>query len=89
MITRLQLQRIEKRLQQHYNASFSFDQTVIDAIVSRCQDAGSGARTIHNILQNNLLPELSVLILQRSAQQQPVAQVQLSFSDDKFDYLIN
>lgn len=89
MITRLQLQRIEKRLQQHYNASFSFDQTVIDAIVSRCQDAGSGARTIHNILQNSLLPELSVLILQRSAQQQPVAQVQLSFSDDKFDYLIN
>ncbi|SNY42976.1 type VI secretion system protein VasG [Arsukibacterium tuosuense] len=89
MITRLQLQRIEKRLQQHYNASFSYDQTVIDAIVSRCQDAGSGARTIHNILQNSLLPELSVLILQRSAEQQQIAQVSLSFNDEKFDYLID
>ncbi|KKO46682.1 ATPase AAA [Arsukibacterium ikkense] len=88
MITRLQLQRIEKRLQQHYGASFNYEQAVVDAIVSRCQDAGSGARTIHNILQNSLLPELSVLILQRSAERQPVSRVQLNFIAENFDYLI-
>ncbi|MAA93546.1 MULTISPECIES: type VI secretion system ATPase TssH [unclassified Arsukibacterium] len=89
LISALQLQRIEQRLQQHYSAAFSYEQAVVDAIVSRCQDAGSGARTIHNILQNTLLPELSVLILQRSAQQQIIQQVQLSFNGENFDYYID
>ncbi|WP_372626654.1 type VI secretion system ATPase TssH [Arsukibacterium sp.] len=89
MISRLQLQRIERRLQQHYSADFSYQSGVIDAIVSRCQDAGSGARTIHNILQNTLLPELSVMILQRRAQQQTIEQVQLSFNGETFDYHID
>ncbi|MDX1538022.1 type VI secretion system ATPase TssH [Arsukibacterium sp.] len=89
MISRLQLQRIERRLQQHYNAGFSYQPSVIDTIVSRCQDAGSGARTIHNILQNSLLPELSVLILQCSARQQPIGHVTLSVNDEKFDFIID
>ncbi|MBV2129700.1 type VI secretion system ATPase TssH [Arsukibacterium indicum] len=88
-ISRLQLQRIEKRLQQHYGAAFSYQQPVIDAIVSRCQDAGSGARTIHNILQNSLLPELSVLILQRSARQQPIGHVTLRVTDEHFDFAVD
>jgi type VI secretion system protein VasG len=89
MISALQLQRIEQRLRQHYSAGFSYEQAVVDAIVSRCQDAGSGARTIHNILQNTLLPELSVLILQRSAQQQTIQQVQLNFNGEKFSYIVD
>lgn len=89
LITGLQLNRIAKRLQQHYRASFSYGADVVAKIVSQCQDAGSGARTIHNILQNQLLPELSVRILQRVAQQQSVNQVQLQVVDEQFDYQIN
>ncbi|KKO50636.1 ATPase AAA [Arsukibacterium sp. MJ3] len=89
LITRLQLLRIEKRLQQHYGASFSYDQAVVDAIVSRCQDAGSGARTIHGTLQNSLLPELSVLILQRTAQRQTVDRVRLRFCEEMFNYSVD
>lgn len=89
LITGLQLKRIEKRLQQHYRAQFSYSPQVTELIVSQCQDAGSGARTIHNILQNQLLPELSVRILQRVAQQQPVAVIELNVADGVFSYAVN
>ncbi|MBU1311877.1 MAG: type VI secretion system ATPase TssH [Gammaproteobacteria bacterium] len=89
MISSLQLKRIEKRLAQHYRASFSYDDQVIQHIVSQCQDAGSGARTIHNILQNQLLPELSVRILQRVADSQPITALQLTLEDAQFSYQLN
>lgn len=89
MITTLQMTRINKRLRQHYKADFSYGSEVTDLIVSQCQDAGSGARTIHNILQNQLLPELSVRILQRVAQQQPVNHILLQVVDGKFEYSVS
>ncbi|GAA0543710.1 type VI secretion system ATPase TssH [Rheinheimera aquimaris] len=89
LITTLQLARINKRLRQHYKADFNYGNDVTDLIVSQCQDAGSGARTIHNILQNQLLPELSVRILQRVAQQQPVSHILLEVADGKFDYSVS
>jgi type VI secretion system protein VasG len=89
LITGLQLKRIEKRLQQHYRAEFSYSPQVTELIVSQCQDAGSGARTIHNILQNQLLPELSVRILQRVAQQQPVTAIELQAVNGVFSYTVN
>jgi len=88
LITALQLQRIAKRLNQHYKAQFSYSKDVTELIVSQCQDAGAGARTIHHILQNQLLPELSVQLLERIAQQQAITTVQLQVEDGKFDYLI-
>ena len=89
LITKLQLARIQQRLQQHYRAEFSYCDEVIGLIVSQCQDAGSGARTIHNILQNQLLPELSVRILQRVAQQQSVQSIQLRVEAEQFSYSVN
>ena len=89
LITKLQLARIQQRLQQHYRADFTYSDEVIGLIVSQCQDAGSGARTIHNILQNQLLPELSVRILQRVAQQQSVQSIQLQVEAEQFSYSVN
>ncbi|MDP5134783.1 type VI secretion system ATPase TssH [Rheinheimera baltica] len=89
LITALQLKRIEKRLNQHYRATFSFNAEVTDLIVSQCQDAGAGARTIHNILQNQLLPELSIRILQRVAQQEAVSAINLQVENGAFIYSVN
>lgn len=86
IITGLQLGRIEKRLSRNYRAGFSYSPQVTELIVSQCLDAGSGARTIHNILQNQLLPELSVRILQRVAQQLPVAAIALDVQEGAFSY---
>ncbi len=89
MISRLQLVRIEKRLARYYGASFSYDEPVVQHIVSQCQDAGSGARTIHNILQNQILPELSVRILQRVAGNEPITALQLAVQDAQFSYQLS
>lgn len=89
MIARLQINRIEKRLAQHYGVEFEYSDDVIHLIVSQCQDAGAGARTIHNILQNQLLPALSIRLLQRVAQQQSISKVQLTCADDAFQYHVD
>ncbi|CAM3811990.1 type VI secretion system ATPase TssH [Rheinheimera salexigens] len=87
-ITVLQLARIEKRLHQHYQASFSYSDEVINFIVNQCQDAGTGARTIHNILQNQLLPELSIGLLQKVAQDIDIKHIDLAINQDGFQYEI-
>jgi len=89
LIARLQLARIAKRLTQHYQATFSYSEQVTELIVSQCQDAGAGARTIHNILQSQLLPDVSIQLLQRIAQQLPIETVELDVVDGKFTYHIN
>ncbi|WP_445768373.1 type VI secretion system ATPase TssH [Rheinheimera sp.] len=89
LICTLQLKRIAKRLAQHYRASFNYDEQVIQHIVSQCQDAGAGARTIHNILQNQLLPELSVRILQRVAENQPINALHLAVEEATFSYQLH
>jgi type VI secretion system protein VasG len=88
-ITELQLARIEKRVQQHYQASFSYSDEVINFIVDQCQDAGTGARTIHNILQNQLLPELSIGLLKNVAQSIDIKHIELITNDNLFHYEIS
>lgn len=88
-ITELQLARIDKRVLQHYQASFSYNDEVISFIVNQCQDAGTGARTIHNILQNQLLPELSIGLLKNVAQNIDIKGIELKIKNDSFHYEIS
>ncbi|NMH64090.1 type VI secretion system ATPase TssH [Shewanella salipaludis] len=89
MIARLQLARVTKRLEKHYGVTFAYQAQVLDYIVSQCQDADSGARTIHNILQNRILPELSVKILQCVADAQSLTNVSLEIIEDDFSYKLD
>ena len=45
-ITRLQLDRIKKRVKSTHNVPFSYTDAVVDTIVSRCQELESGGRMI-------------------------------------------
>lgn len=89
LITALQLKRIEQRLSARYRAGFSYDSSVSDHIVDQCQDAGSGARTIHNILQNQLLPQLSVELLQQIAAGNDINSVELKVEDGEFKLYVS
>ncbi len=59
-IVRLQLDRIKQRIEQNDGIAFSYDQGVVDLIVSRCDEVASGGRVIDAILTNTMLPELSI-----------------------------
>jgi len=58
-IVRIQLNRIKKRIEDNYDATFEYSDDVVAYIVARCNDPDSGGRMIDNILTNTLLPELS------------------------------
>ena len=58
-IVRLSLDRIGRRIRENHDATFDYDQAVIDHIVSMCNDPDSGGRMIDNIINNTLLPAMS------------------------------
>jgi len=87
-ITKLQLARVGVRLENHYQASFDYSDEVIDKIVSLCTDAGSGARNIHNILQNTMLPDMSVKLLNKMASNKVTKQISVSIKNEEFTYLV-
>ena len=62
-ITRLQLERIKKRIEQGQGITFTYSDSVVDLVVSRCTELESGGRMIDAILTNTLLPDLSNKIL--------------------------
>ncbi len=84
-ITVLQLDRLARRIQSNHNANLLVDDNVINHIVSRCNDVASGARTIHNYLQNHLLPEISAQVLDALTKEQRFNEVNLNVIADKFD----
>lgn len=85
-ITALQLARVGVRMQNNYDAKFDYSTAVLDKIVQMCDDAGSGARNIHNILQNTILPELSTKLLVKMAKKQKTKQVKVDVVNEVFDY---
>jgi type VI secretion system protein VasG len=87
-ITKLQLARISVRLETHYQASFNYSDDVINKIVSMCTDAGSGARNIHNILQNSMLPDLSVKLLNKMVSEKKPKKISVNVKDEEFTYTV-
>jgi type VI secretion system protein VasG len=73
----LKLRSIGRRLLETYGTPLQFDDSVPDAIVSRCKEVESGARNIDNILSRSLLPELSAMLLSRLAEGQKIGKVQV------------
>jgi len=64
-ICKINMKRIEKRVNEHYDADFEYHDDVLLHIVARCQEVDTGARNIENILTRSLLPELATECLSR------------------------
>ena len=67
LIIRLQLGKIKNRISDNHGAQFSYDDSVVETVASRCTDVDSGARNVYNILTGTLLPEMSGEVLSRMA----------------------
>jgi type VI secretion system protein VasG len=85
-ITRLQLDRIGKRIRENHDADFKYDQDVVQHIVSLCNDPASGGRMIDNIITNTLLPALSREFLTRSLRKEPIREAQVGIENGDFAY---
>jgi type VI secretion system protein VasG len=77
-IIRLQLRRIQSRLETNHRARLTYDEGLVDAIRSRCTEVDSGARNVEHILTRTLLPEISREVLARLAASQPLSSVHMT-----------
>ncbi|MGI9034514.1 MAG: type VI secretion system ATPase TssH, partial [Pyrinomonadaceae bacterium] len=89
LIIKLQLKKIAQRIFQNHKAQFSYDDSVIDAVATRCTDVDSGARNVQNILNGTLLPEMSGEFLSRMAAGEGVKRVNVGVDENgKFSYQV-
>ena len=85
-IIRLQLSRIQKRVQANRDIPFTFDDSIVDMIASRCTEPESGGRIIDNILTNTMLPDISAAFLGRMLEGNPPKRVHVGASEAGFTY---
>ena len=86
-ISKLQLGRIQKRIEDNHGIDFSYDDKVIELIASRCTELDSGGRMIDSILTNTMLPVISQQLLERQfGSEEKVKTIRVTAVDNEFEY---
>jgi type VI secretion system protein VasG len=85
-ITRLQLDRIARRVNEAHGVPFTYSDGVVDLIVSRCQEVESGGRMIDAIVTNTMLPALSTEVLSRQISGTPLGRLAVDVDGPEFTY---
>lgn len=81
-ICEINMNRIAKRVKEHYNASFSYDDEVMLHILARSQEVDTGARNIENILTRTLLPEMAVECLTKLSNNEQISHIEVNVTED-------
>jgi len=85
-IIRLQLERIQRRVTENHKVPFTYDESVVDLVASRCTETESGARAVDAILTHTVLPEISKEFLTRMVEGRAVTRVHVGRADTQFTY---
>lgn len=81
-IAKINMNRIEKRVREHYNADFSYEEDVMLHIVARSQEVDTGARNIENILTRTMLPAMASECLTKMASNEPISRIHVTVDDE-------
>ncbi|VUD66174.1 Chaperone protein ClpB [Thalassocella blandensis] len=88
-ICKINMNRIEKRVREHYAAAFSYDEDVMLHIVARSQEVDTGARNIENILTRTMLPALASECLTRLANGEEIEKIHIGVTEEgSFTYTL-
>ena len=85
-ITRLQLDRVVKRVAAQHGITLTYDDAVVKLISARCTEPESGGRMIDAILTNTVLPQLSREFLTRVSTGTPTQTVSITANNNEFAY---
>lgn len=83
-IAKLSLRRIERRVREHYSASFEYSLQVIELLVQLNQSPETGARAIEQLINRKLMPELANNCIVKMSNAEPVNSVCVSVVDTQF-----
>jgi type VI secretion system protein VasG len=88
-IITLKLARIAQRIRAHHHAEFTYDASLVNAVLARCTEVDSGARNVDHILNGTLLPEIAQAVLEKMAQEEPITQIKVGAnSKGQFKYTV-
>jgi type VI secretion system protein VasG len=85
-VVRLQLERIQQRVLRNHAIPLSYNNEVVELIISRCTELESGARMVEAILSNNLLPEISRHLLTQRMGDRQVAAIHVGVEEGEFQF---
>jgi type VI secretion system protein VasG len=88
-IIRLKLERIRQRVADNHQAEFRYDDALVEAVLARCTEVDSGARSVDAILNGTMLPEIADTVLARMAEGGAIARIKVGATKaGKFKYAI-
>ncbi|WP_372994091.1 type VI secretion system ATPase TssH [Marinobacter sp.] len=78
------LQRLADQIKTRYHTEVELQEGLVDAIRSRATRSENGARMLESIIEGELLPPVSLALLEKLAAREPVTKVTLGVEDAKF-----
>ncbi|UYV13436.1 MAG: type VI secretion system ATPase TssH [Phycisphaera sp.] len=85
-ITKLHLRRIQKRIEGAHDIELTYDDAVLEHVVSRCTELESGGRLIDAILTNHVVPTVGREILERMMNGMPLKAVRIGIDSGALSY---
>ncbi|QDV55743.1 type VI secretion system ATPase TssH [Rosistilla oblonga] len=80
-IATLKLNKVVQRTLEHHKAELVFTDGLILQLAKQCVSVDTGARKVDQVIEQNILPELSAELLSRNVEGQPVARVVVDWND--------
>jgi len=81
-IVKLKFKALADRMEKNCKMTLSYGDDVLQAIAEKCTQIETGARNIEQIIQSNLLPEISSGILTRMAQGEALNRLNLGVNEE-------
>ena len=78
------LERLASQIRQRYHTEVELEEGLVEAIRSRATRSENGARMLESIIEGELLPPVSLALLEKLAAREPVTRVRLGVEDNRF-----
>jgi type VI secretion system protein VasG len=85
-IIKLNLGRVEKRVQANHKVPFTYDESVPELIGKRCTELERGARMVDALITNTLLPEIGREFLNRLVAGSNIRRVHVGANEKDFTF---
>jgi len=82
------LQRLADQITARYHTEVALEDGLVEAIRSRATRSENGARMLESIIEGELLPPVSLALLEKLAAREPVTKVTLGVNDGKFTGIV-
>ena len=83
-IVKAKLAKLEKLIAERYKATVTIAESILKHIEQQCEADTNGARLVDAILEGQLLPPLSLALLQRIARGEKMSNITINFEEGEY-----